>query len=115
MANGGGTPLVIPNQSAVPQTNHRLLCEALGKFLANGAQAGRSAAGGIGSPEWRVVVTLYSLLKEHPIDREGRCRSCRWPGSVVGLRWQPCWVYGEASLCLQWLDDVSLFGLLPDE
>jgi hypothetical protein len=73
------------------------------------------ATGGIGSVECRAVVTLYSLLMDHPVDQWGRCRSCRRPGSVVGSRWRRCQVHGKATLCLRQLDEVLLLSLLADE
>jgi hypothetical protein len=37
----------------------------------------------------------------HSVDRRGRCRSCRRPGAVLGLRRRRCRVHGEARFCLQ--------------
>ncbi|MEO7195419.1 MAG: hypothetical protein ABIZ05_11445 [Pseudonocardiaceae bacterium] len=74
-----------------------------------------SGVGGIGSVESRAVVTLCSLLRDHPVDQWGRCRSCRRPGSVFGSRWRQCQVYGKAMLCLRQLDEVLLLSLLADE
>ncbi|MGH3770029.1 MAG: hypothetical protein ACRDRW_01280 [Pseudonocardiaceae bacterium] len=74
-----------------------------------------SGMGGIGSVECRAVVTLYSLLVDHPVDQWGRCQSCRRPGSVFGARWRQCQVHGKATLCLHKFDEVLLLSLLADE
>ncbi|MGH3831770.1 MAG: hypothetical protein ACRDRS_15205 [Pseudonocardiaceae bacterium] len=70
--------------------------------------------GGIGSVECRAVLTLYSLLLEHPVDQWGRCRSCRRPGSVFGARWRQCQVRGKATLYVHQLDEVLLLSLLAN-
>lgn len=72
-------------------------------------------AGGIGSLECRAVLTLYSLLRDHPVDQWGRCRCCRRSGAVLGARWRPCQVHSKADLCLRRLDEVLLLSLLADE
>jgi hypothetical protein len=96
------------------QASHDPLCQMLRTVLVDGTRAGRGAAGGIGSVECRAVLTLYSLLVDHPVDRWGRCRSCRAPGSVLGARWRPCQVHSKATLCLRQLDEV-LLSLLADD
>lgn len=60
---------VMHSSLSVYQTGHDLMCQVLRKVLLNGVQAGRSAAGGIGSVECQAVATLYMLLMDHPIDR----------------------------------------------
>ncbi|MGH3946464.1 MAG: hypothetical protein ACRDRY_24550 [Pseudonocardiaceae bacterium] len=100
---------------SVYQTGHDLMCQVLRKVLLNGVQAGRSAAGGIGSVECQAVATLYMLLMDHPIDRRGRCRSCRRPGAVFGSRWRRCRVYGKASVWLHQPDEALLLRLLVHE
>jgi hypothetical protein len=87
----------------------------LRKVVADSERAGRGAAGGIGSVACRAVVALYSLLMDHAVDQWGRCRSCRRPGSLFGVRWRPCQVRSKASLCLDRLDEVLLLDLLADE
>ncbi|MGH3772169.1 MAG: hypothetical protein ACRDRW_12365 [Pseudonocardiaceae bacterium] len=82
------------------------------KVLVDGVRAGRGGAGGIGSVPFRACVALYGLLLDHPVDEWGRCRSCRWPGSVFGARWRQCQVHGKATLCLRQLDEVLLLSLL---
>ncbi len=54
----------------------------------------------VGSVRCRVSVTLYALLIAHPLEHEGRCRSCRGPGAVFGRRYR-CWVHREASYWLR--------------
>jgi hypothetical protein len=91
------------------------LCQLLHKVLVNWAQTGKVTTGGVGSIEWRAVITLYSLLRDHPIDQWERCRSCRWPGSILGPRWRPCQIYAKATLCLHQLDEVLLLDLLAED
>lgn len=55
---------------------------------------------GSGSLRCRVSGTLYALLMAHPLDPQGRCRSCRGPGAVFGRR-RLCWVHREASYWLR--------------
>jgi len=114
MANSGGVRPVIRSGPSGYQTSHDPLCQLLRKVL-DDARAGRAAAGGIGSVECRAVLTLYSLLRDHAVDRWERCRSCRRPGAVFGARWRPCQVHSRATLCLRQLDEVLLLSLLADE
>ena len=58
------------------------------------------AADGIDSIQFRACAALYTLLIAHPVDQRGRCRSCRRPGAVLGLRRRRCRVHGEACFCL---------------
>ncbi|MGH3842742.1 MAG: hypothetical protein ACRDS0_15045, partial [Pseudonocardiaceae bacterium] len=77
------------------------LREALRGVLSAAVESGPGAAGGIGSIQCRVFATLYVLLGAHPVDRRGRCWSCRRPGAVLGFRRRHCRVHREASLWLQ--------------
>lgn len=95
------------------QRNCRVLSAVLNRFVASEVESSRGA-GGIGSIEGRAMVTLYSLLREHPIDEWGRCRSCRRPGSVFGARWRPCRLHSKASLYLHQLDEVLLLSVLTE-
>lgn len=106
---------VIRSGPSVYQTSHDLLCQVLRKVLVDVVQAGRGAAGGIGSVECQAVATLYMLLMDHPIDRRGRCRSCRRPGAVFGSRWRRCQVYGKANVWLHQPDEALLLRLLAHE
>lgn len=93
------TPVILRGPS-VYQTSYDLLCRLLRKVLADDVQTGCDAAGGIGSVQFRVSAALYALLLAHPLDREGRCRSCRGPGVVLGRR-RRCWVHMQASYWLR--------------
>jgi hypothetical protein len=93
-----------------PSAHQNPLCQMLRKVLVDGIKAG-----GIGSVPLRVCTALHGLLLDHPIDQWGRCRSCRRPGSVFGLRWRPCQVHSKVTLCLQQLDEVLLLDLLAEE
>lgn len=86
---------------SVHQTSNKLLREALHEVLRAAVQAGPGAANGIGSVPCRAVAALYLVLLNHPIDRRGRCRSCRRPGAVFGRRRRRCRVHGAAHLYLR--------------
>ena len=90
------------------QTSHRLLCEMLRRVLADGVGAG---TGGVGSIEVRAVAALYGLLMDHPVDRRGRCRSCRRQGEVLGLRRRRCRVHRAAHFYLYHPDAFLLSHL----
>jgi hypothetical protein len=92
------------------QREYRALCEALRTFVLS--EVSSQGAGRVRSLDHRAMVTLYSLLVDHPIDPWGRCRSCRRPGSVFGVRWRPCQVYNKAVLCLERIDEATLLDLL---
>ncbi|MGH3769878.1 MAG: hypothetical protein ACRDRW_00515 [Pseudonocardiaceae bacterium] len=81
----------------------------------NAAMKSPRGTSGIGSVECRAVITLYALLKDHPVDQWGRCRSCRRPGSVLGSRWRHCQVRDTATWCLRRFDEVLLLSLVADE
>lgn len=97
------------------RASHQLICELLRGILRDAVQAGPGAAGGISSVECQAVLTLYMLLMDHPIDRRGRCRSCRRPGAVFGPRWRRCRVHSKATLCLHQPDEALLLRLLAHE
>ena len=101
--------------SSLYQTSYERMCQVLREALAEGVRAGRGAAGGIGSIQFRACAAVYWLLLDHPIDRWGRCRSCRRHGALVGSRWRRCRVSGTASLWLEQLDELLLPRLLPHE
>jgi hypothetical protein len=88
--------------TSVHQIGYDVMC----RVLRDAVQAGPGAAGGIGIVEWRAVAALYLLLVDHPIDQRGRCRSCRRPGAVFGLRWRRCRVYVKAALWLRQPEEV---------
>lgn len=96
----------------VKQTSHRLLCDALRATV----QAGSGAVGHDGSIRHRASAVLYMLLLDHPIDRRGRCRSCRRPSTIIGLRRRACRIHLRASY---WLlhqpDDALLQSHLANE
>ncbi|MGH3814345.1 MAG: hypothetical protein ACRDUV_18150 [Pseudonocardiaceae bacterium] len=82
------------------EASYAWLCERLRAVLVDAVQAGRGAAGGIGSVPCQASAALYALLMAHPVDRRGRCRSCRHPGAVLGCRRRRCRVHGEARFWL---------------
>ena len=100
----------------VKQTNHRLVCDALRGVLRRLAQAGPGAVEEIDSMLYRVSAVVYTLLLVHPIDRRGRCRSCRRPGTIIGLRRRPCRIHLKASYWLRCQpNDAILLSHLADE
>lgn len=77
------------------QASYGDICEVLRGVLVEGVQAG-PGPGGIGSVRCRVSGAMYALLMAHPIDRQGRCRSCRRrPGAMFGVTHQRCRVHRE--------------------
>lgn len=90
---------------SVHETSHRLLCEALGRVLVSVVESG---AGVAGSVEFRAVAALYGLLMNHPVDRRGRCRSCRRAGAVLGWRRRRCQVRVEAAFWVHQPDEAFL-------
>lgn len=105
---------------STPQTSHDRLLEALRGVLLAMVQPGPGAQEGIDSILHRAGATLYSLLVDHPVDRWGRCRSCRRPGAVLGLRRRPCRVRGKAEMWLHLTGELlqsflaSELGLTPE-
>ena len=93
---------------SVQQTTHRLMREALCRDLRDAVEAGSLDGGGTGSIRCRACVVLYLLLCDHPVDRRGRCRSCRRPGIKLGQRRRTCRIHVKASFWLRQPDDVVL-------
>jgi hypothetical protein len=95
----------------VDQTSHRLLCDTLRETV----HAGPGAVDWPESIRYRASAVLYMLLLDHPIDRRGRCRSCRRSGVVIGLRRRPCRVHARASYWLLHQPDDPLLSHLAKE
>lgn len=85
---------------SVDQAIYDALYTTLRRVLRTGVHAGAGTEEGLDSFLCRVVGALYALLMDHPIDPNGRCRSCRRPGSVLGRHRQDCGVYEEVSYWL---------------
>jgi hypothetical protein len=63
----------------------------------------------------RVSAVLYLLLLDHPIDRRGRCRSCRRPGARIALRRRSCLIHLRANYwLLRQPDKAILLAHLAD-
>lgn len=92
----------------VDQTSHRLICHALRRVLCRAVKVGPGAVDGIGSVQCQASAVLYTLLRDHPIDRQGRCRSCRRPGAIIGFRRRPCRIYLRASYWMLRQPDQAL-------
>lgn len=73
--------------------------EALRGALLAAVRPGPGAQEEIDSILHRAGATLYSLMADHPVNQRGRCRSCRRPGAVLGLRRRRCRVHGKAQMC----------------
>ena len=91
------------------QISRDLLREALRDALLAAVESGRG--GGIGAVPCRASAALYALLGHHPIDRRGRCRSCRTRGTVVGRRRRVCQVLVAARFYLHQPELVLLWHL----
>ncbi|MGH3916624.1 MAG: hypothetical protein ACRDTC_24910, partial [Pseudonocardiaceae bacterium] len=92
MTSGGPT---------VQQISYALACELLRRVLRPVLASGHAGVSGVLGVEQRACAGLFTLLLDHPIDRRGRCRSCRRPGAIFGRRWQRCGVYRSAGLWLR--------------
>lgn len=112
---GSTLTLVISRGPSAHQTSYQLLCDALAAVLRSAVQAGPGAAEGIGSLPCRAVAALLMVLSGHPVDRRGRCRSCRRPGAVFGRRWRRCQVHIVASFWLRQPDQRLLLRQLAAE
>ncbi|MGH4025738.1 MAG: hypothetical protein ACRDRV_14275 [Pseudonocardiaceae bacterium] len=88
------------------QTSYELACEVLGGALRSAVRDGGVDRGMVGSVHCRAAAALYVLLVGHPVDRRGRCLSCRRPGAVFGWRWRRCRVHNEARV---WLHQPAEF------
>ncbi|MGQ0778224.1 MAG: hypothetical protein ACT4NY_28090 [Pseudonocardiales bacterium] len=64
---------------------------------------------------WRACAALYSLVEGHPVDRRGRCRSCRRPGALLWWVRRRCRVRVEACFWLHQPDETLLLDLLAQE
>ncbi len=89
---------------SVHQVSHELIRET----LRGGLLVAMDSERGLGSVQCRASAALYVLLGEHPIDRRGRCRSCRRPGAVVRRRRRFCRVYLAARYYLYQPEEVLL-------
>lgn len=96
------------------QATHRLMREALCSDLRDAVEAGSLDGGETSSIRCRACAVLYMLLCDHPVDRRGRCRSCRRTGAMLGRRRRTCRIYLEASFWLRQPDEVVL-GHLASE
>lgn len=97
---------MVSRDRSVYQTSYHMNCEALRTVLRAAMDSCRGDRSALGSVPCRAVAALYMLLLGHPVDRRGRCRSCRRPGAVFGRRWRRCRVHGEASM---WLHQPATF------
>jgi len=93
------------------QTSHDLLREMLRGDLLAAVESGK---GGLGSVQGRASAALYELLCDHPVDRRGRCRSCRQPRAVFRRKPRFCRVYLAARYYLHQRAEVLLGHLVRE-
>jgi len=101
--------------TSVHQMSYDLLCQVLRAVLLDVVESGSHAVRRIEVVEVKACAALYGILLGHPIDRQGRCRSCRRPGAVFGWRRRRCWVRVEASFWLHQPNHTFLLSRLADE
>jgi len=106
---------MINKSSTVYQTSYGLLREMLCGVLGAVVDAGPDTQDRMGSVRWRACAALYSLVQGHPVDRRGRCRSCRRPGAVLGWVRRRCQVRVAACFWLHQPDERLLLDLLARE
>ncbi|MGH3829045.1 MAG: hypothetical protein ACRDRS_01125 [Pseudonocardiaceae bacterium] len=95
------------------QISHRLMRDALREFLLTAARTRPGALEGISSVGSQASAVLYTLLIEHPIDQRGRCGSCRWSSTMLGLR--RCQIHLTAIAWLLQPDAATLRSHLATE
>lgn len=92
--------VTVPGMNAtVHQTEHDLLRDVLRRFLVAEVACLRRV-GGCGRVGCGAVAALESLLAAHPVDRRGRCWSCRSPG-WLGRRRRVCMVFRKTRYWLR--------------
>ena len=92
------------------QVSYGWLCEVL-----RGAVQAEAASGpGIGTIECRATAALNALLAAHPVDRRGRCRSCRRPGALWGRGRRTCLIYWTVHYWLFQPVEALRFRLNPE-
>lgn len=99
---------MISSGPTVHQTSYTLMCELLSRVLHVVLDSARKGDSDALSVEQRACAGLFTLLLDHPVDRRGRCRSCRRPGTVFGWRRRRCGVHRTAG---HWLHQPHV-GLL---
>lgn len=99
---------VFAKNLSVYQASYGLLCKELYEWLSSAVEPGVSAQDGSESTQdgsesaqWRACAMVYSLLRDHAIDRRGRCRLCRRPGALFGRRRRRCQVHIAANFYLR--------------
>lgn len=97
---------MISRGPSVQQITHELMCAALRTALRSAVDTDRDDLRELDSMGGRAIAALYMIMMSHPVDRRGRCRSCRRPGALVGRRSRRCRVYGEANV---WLHQPTEF------
>ncbi len=114
VTEGDGVTPVTSKGRTIDQISHRLMRNALRGFLLQAMRARPGAVEGISSIGCQASAALYTLLLDHPIDRRGRCPSCRGFGAVIGLR--RCRIHRTAIF---WLllqpDEATLRSRLASE
>jgi hypothetical protein len=99
----------LPSATSVHQTSYGWLCDAL-----RGAARGEASGPGIDAIGCRATGALNALLAAHPVDRRGRCRSCRRPGALLGRGRRTCLIYWTAHYWLLQPVEALRFRLDPE-
>lgn len=99
----------------VHQVSYALAGELLRGVLWDLVEPGPDSADEGTSVSWRACAALYALSRNHPIDRRGRCRSCRRPGATVVPLRRRCQVHIETCYWLHQPDDDFLLSHLAAE
>jgi len=99
----------------VYETAYGLLREVLHDVLWAVVESGPGAEHDRNSVPWRACAALYFLVEGHPVDRRGRCRSCRRPGAVLGRARRRCQIRVTACYWLHQPDEALLLELLAHE
>jgi hypothetical protein len=99
----------------VHQVSYTLAGELLRGVLWDQVEPGPDSADEGASVSWRACAALYALSRNHPIDRRGRCRSCRRPGAIVVPLRRRCQVHIETCYWLHQPDDAFLLSHLAAE
>jgi hypothetical protein len=92
----------------VSQSAHQTIHDHLRRMLRGAVQAAMRSQvkGAVGSMGCRASAALDALLAAHPVDRVGRCRSCRRPGALLGRRRRRCLIYLIVRYWLRQPDEV---------
>ena len=99
----------LPSAPSAHQASYGWLCDTL-----HGVARAEAFGPGIGAIGCRASAALNALLAAHPVDRRGRCRSCRRPGALFGRGRRTCLSYWTANYWLLQPVEALRFRLDPE-